>query len=82
MPALAVRGHRAGVGVGQRELAVGLRLQLLLRLVELAHLPAQPINLVLQPLGLGIQVWRLGAGGGLERIEVALDALFDLRLAL
>ena len=79
---LAVRGHRAGVGVSQRELAIGLRLQLLLCLVELAHLPPQSIDLVLQPLRLGLQVGRLGAVGGLERIEVALDALFDLLLAL
>lgn len=47
----------------------------------LAHLLAQPLDLVLQPLGLGLDLRGLRAVGGLQRVEVALDALLDLPLA-
>ena len=49
--------------------------------VELPHLLAQLSDLLLQPLGLGLDLRRLGAVGRLQSIKVALDALLDLLLA-
>ncbi len=59
----------------------GSVLQLLLGLVELAHLRAQGSDLVLQAFGLGFHLGRLCAIRRLQRVHVALDALFDLPLA-
>ena len=46
-----------------------------------SHLPAQRLDLLAQPLGLGFDFRRRGAVGGLQSIQIALDALLDLLLA-
>jgi len=46
------------------------------------YLLAQGDDLFAQSLGLGFDLGRLGAIGGLQRCQVTLDALFDLLLAL
>ena len=81
--ALGLRNHGARVGVGQRELRVGLALELLADAIELTHLLAQLLDLLAQPFGLGLDhVGILRAIGCLQGLEVALDALLDLLLAL
>ena len=58
---LGLRHHRARVGVGQRALLVRFVLQLPLDAIEVAHLLAQLLDLVLQPLGLRLDLQRLGS---------------------
>ena len=48
--------------------------------IQLAHALAQPLDLVLQPLRLGLQTSRLCSIGRIQRVQVALDALRDLLL--
>src|SRR5215510_4403694 len=79
---LACETHGARVRVGQRDLLVGLLLQFLTNRVHALHLLAQGADLLAQPLGLGFDLGRLGAVGGLQRAQVALDAFFDLLMAL
>jgi len=63
-----LRDHRARVGVGQRELRVGLSCQALLDAIHPTHLFAQCLDLLLQALGLGLDLGRLGAVCGLQRV--------------
>lgn len=80
--AFGLRDHRARVGVGSGELTLGQLLQLHFGLIELTHLRAQLPDLVLQSLGLRLDLGRLRAVGRLQGIEVALDAVLDLLLTL
>jgi hypothetical protein len=57
-------------------------LQFLTNGVHAPHLLAQGADLLAQPLGLGFDLGWLGAVGGLQRRQVALDALLDLLLTL
>ena len=75
--------HRSCVGIGQRELPVGLVLQAFLHLVHPAHLLAQGLELVLQCLDRGPSSSSgMRAVGGVRAPQVALDAFLDLLLAL
>jgi hypothetical protein len=63
-------------------LAVWLRLELLLDLLKVSHLLAQACDLVLQAGCLCFQLSGLRTIGGLQGVQIPLDALLDLLLAL
>jgi hypothetical protein len=63
--ALGLREHRARIGVGQRQLRFRLTRQLLLDLIHPAHLLAQRRDLLLQPLGLRLELAGSCSVGGL-----------------
>jgi hypothetical protein len=80
--ALAAGRHRAGVGIGQRDLFVGRGLNLLANLPEGLHLPPQALDLLLKAdcLCLGhIAVLPVGA---IQGRQVARDAGLHLFNAL
>ena len=80
--ALAAGGHRTGIRIGQGDLLVGCGLDLPSHLFERLHLPAQALDLLLEPdcPGLGhIAVLPVGA---IQRRQVARDAGLDLLDAL
>jgi len=79
--ALGLRHHGPRVRVGEQALLVRLVLELLLEPLHAPHLLAQRVDLLAQPLGLGLGFGALGAVGDLKRLQVPIDALFDLLLA-
>jgi hypothetical protein len=74
--------HGAGVGIGQRDLLVRRGLNLLLRLFQGLHLPAQAGDLLGDPLGPGFGDVAVLAVGPVEGGQVARDAGIDLFHAL
>lgn len=79
----ATGGHRACVLVGERDLARRFGLQRLLDLTHAPHLFARGLEFGLEVLCLGLEFGgRQRTVGGVQGFEVALDAVFDLLLAL
>jgi hypothetical protein len=66
-------GHRARIGVGLRELLVGLLAQLGLDIPQVLHLLAQLDQLVLQPRGPGLQIHWLRAVCGVQCVQVSMS---------
>jgi hypothetical protein len=65
--ALGLGDHRAAIRIGLRQLPVGLMLQFLADRLHPPHLLAQRLDLLLQPLGLRLDLRRLGTVSGLQR---------------
>ncbi|GJD71680.1 hypothetical protein MMMDOFMJ_4643 [Methylobacterium gnaphalii] len=77
--ALAVRGHGTRVRVGQRNLTVGRNLDLARHGLQRAHLPAERLDPLVQARRAHLGDARLLPVGGVELVEIALDARLDLR---
>jgi hypothetical protein len=61
---------------------LSVRSDLHLEFIQYAHLRPQLLDLVFQPRGFSLELRRLGAVRGVEGNQVAVNALFDLLLAL
>lgn len=72
--ALAVRGHRPAIRIGQRDLLVGRGVDIDLQRLEVGHLFAQLGDLLPQPLRLRLGKLALLAVGRLQRRQIARDA--------
>ena len=74
--------HRAGIRIGQRYLLVGAGEHLNLENLEAPHLLLQILDLLFQALRLGFEcLGRLLPVGGVELLQIARNALLDLRHA-
>src|ERR1700682_5491712 len=73
------RGHRARIGIGQRDLFVFGLHHLGVQLVQALYLLAQRHNLLVEPRDLGLRHRFPLATGTIKLREVAGDALVDLR---
>ena len=80
--ASAARRHRAGIRIGQRDLLVRCGEHLHLENLEPLHLLLQLRDLLFQAARLGFErLGRLLPIGGVELLQIARDALLDLRHA-
>src|SRR5476649_2218022 len=77
--AATTRGHRAGIGIGQRDLFVFALHHSGVQLVQTTYLLAQGRDLLVEPRDLGLRHRFALAIGAIELREVAGDALVDLR---
>ena len=76
----AAGGHRAGIRVGHRQLTVWTVFEPLLDVIQSAHLFAQTFDLVIEPIGPGLDLDRLRSVRCVERRQIAVDALLNLLL--
>ena len=80
--ALAARRHRAGIGICQRYLLVRCGEHFHLENLETLHLLLQLLDLLFQAARLGLErLGRLLPVGSVELLQIARDALLDLRHA-
>src|SRR5258706_4322365 len=75
----SARCHRAGIGIGERDLLIGRGRHRRFEPFEALHLLLEPGQLLLEPRGLrGERLrWRLPVGS-VELAQIARDALFKL----
>ena len=80
--AAAAGRHRAGIGIGQRDLLVRGGEHLLPETLEPPHLLLQRLDLLFEAVRLGYEgLRRFLPVGSVELFKIARDALFDLRYA-
>ena len=78
----AARRHRAEIGIGQQNAWSGVASIFILRIFETLHLLLQLLDLFFQAARLGLErLGRLLPVGSVELLQIARDALLDLRHA-